>query len=80
MGSPIRPPGPACSANVSASSARPSSSGRGAGHVRTSSTQVPAMAEAPMPGITAIGRPLSGSTTNQGRVGLCQKGVWNPVK
>ena len=38
------------------------------------------MAEAPMPGITAIGRPLSGSTTNQGRVGLCQKGVWNPVK
>ena len=31
-------------------------------------------------GMMAMGLPVAGTTVNQGRVGLCQKGVWNPVK
>ena len=58
----------------------PSSAGRGASHVRMSSTHVAVIDASPMPGMTAIGRPSQGSTTNQGRVGLCQNGVRNPVK
>ena len=84
IGRPIRPDGstrrPATSSRVSASSPRPSSSGRGAGHVRTSSIQVAAIEEAPIAGITAMGLPSTGSTTNHGRVGLCQNGVWKPVR
>jgi len=33
-----------------------------------------------MPGMTATGLPLAGITVNHGRVGLCQNGVWKPVK
>ena len=39
------------------------------------SIQVEDMVEAPMLGITAMGFPVNGTTTNQGRVGLCQNGV-----
>ena len=38
------------------------------------------MAAAPIDGMTAIGLPLAGTTRNQGRVGLCQKGVRKPLK
>ena len=38
------------------------------------------MACAPIAGTTAIGRPVAGTTTNQGRVGLCQNWVRRPVK
>ena len=45
-----------------------------------SSNQVSFMATSPMLGITATGLPVSGTITNHGLVGLCQKGVWNPVR
>jgi hypothetical protein len=43
-------------------------------------THVPRIKVLPMLGMTAIGRPSNGRTTNHGRVGLCQKGVKKPVK
>jgi len=58
----------------------PSSSGWGDDQVRTSSIHVADIEAAPILGITAIGLPRAGTTTNQGRVGLCQNGVWKPVK
>ena len=33
-----------------------------------------------MVGMTAIGLPSEGTTRNQGRVGLCQNWVKNPLK
>ena len=65
---------------VAASSETPSSSGTGAGQVRTSSTQVAAMPVAPISGMTAMGLPARGTTTNQGRVGLSQNWLAKPVK
>ena len=57
----------------------PSSSRRGDGHVIISSTQVRSIKSLPISGITAIGFPLLGIITNQGRVGLCQKRLLKPV-
>jgi hypothetical protein len=48
--------------------------------VRTSSIHVADIDAAPMLGMTAIGFPEDGITTNHGRVGLCQNGVKKPVK
>ena len=79
-GTPIRGRDPATSRNVSASIDTPSSAGRGEGQARTSSSHVEAMACAPIAGTTATGLPVAGTTTNQGRVGLCQNWVRRPVK
>ena len=72
--------GPASSRTASATSDSPSSWGRGEGQVRIASSQVAANASAPMPGTTATGRPDAGTSRNQGRVGLCQKGLKKPEK
>ena len=64
---------------AAASSETPSSSGTGAGQVRMSVTQVRAISAAPISGITAIGTPSSGTSTNQGRVGLSQNWESKPV-
>ena len=45
-----------------------------------SSIHVAAIDARPMLGMMATGLPVAGMTVNQGRVGLCQNGVWNPVK
>ncbi len=58
----------------------PSSSGRGDGQVRISSTPVLCIRAAPISRITAIGWPILGTTRNEGRVGLCQKAVREPEK
>ena len=55
-------------------------SGQGAGQVRMSSTQVPAIPAAPISGITAIGLPRPGTIRYQGRVGLAQNWVRKPEK
>ena len=77
---PIRPQRRGTSPSACASRLTPSSSGRGAGQVRISSTQVRAMPGAPISGITATGAPARGRTTNQGRVGLAQNCESKPVK
>ncbi|MCY4456418.1 MAG: hypothetical protein OXB90_00535 [Acidimicrobiaceae bacterium] len=66
--------------NASASRVTPSSSGHDDDHVHTSSIQVSDVVASLMLGMTEIGLPADGTTMNQGRVGLCQKGMWNPVK
>ena len=58
----------------------PSSTGRGAGQVRMSSSQVLAISGPPISGMTAIGVPSAGTTTNHGRVGLSQNWLSKPVK
>ena len=45
-----------------------------------SSIHVRPIASAPMPGITAMGLPSAGTTRYQGRVGLNQNWVKNPVE
>jgi hypothetical protein len=76
---PIRPKRRGSWASAAVSNDTPSSAGRGAGQVRMSRTQVTAMPGAPISGTIAIGPPSRGSTTNQGRVGLSQNCVSNPV-
>ena len=66
--------------SASASSDTPSSSGCGDAQVLISRTQVRRIRAAPISGITTIGAPSAGRTRNQGRVGLCQNRVRNPVK
>ena len=80
ISAPIRPNGRGRSLIVEASRDRPSSSGTGAGQVRMSLTQVRAISGAPISGMTAMGSPSSGITTNQGRVGLSQNCESKPVK
>ena len=66
---------------VSTSRLTPSSAGRGAGHQRTSSTQLRVAKPSTFDrGTTATGSPDAGISTNRGRVGLTQTWVWNPVR
>jgi hypothetical protein len=77
---PMRPKRRRSCASVATSSPTPSSSGRGAGQLRISDTQVFAIPATPISGMTATGAASRGITTNQGRVGLSQNWVSKPLK
>ena len=77
---PSRPKRLGSSWMVEISSEMPSSPGWGEDQLRISSIQLCCIPATPMVGITAIGFPSSGNSKNQGRVGLCQNWVRNPLK